>query len=102
MLTMATEVIAQLGTVALIAASAPGTQVSIDMMTLLNGRIVKGIVQGDSISKLFLPELIEFYKAGKFPFDRLVKFYDFKDIEQGFEDTRTGVTVKPILRISKV
>ncbi|RYZ89597.1 MAG: NAD(P)-dependent alcohol dehydrogenase [Proteobacteria bacterium] len=102
MLTMATEVISQLGTVALIAASAPGTQAPIDMMTLLNGRIIKGIVQGDSISKLFLPKLIDFYKAGKFPFDRLVKFYDFKDIEQAFEDTKSGVTIKPILRIGKV
>lgn len=102
MLTMASEVISQLGTVALIAATAPGTTVSLDMMNLLNGRIIKGVVQGDSISKIFLPQLIEYYKAGKFPFDRMVKFYDFKDIEQAFEDTKTGVTIKPILRIGKV
>lgn len=102
MLTMASEVVTQLGTVALIAASAPGTTVSIDMMNLLNGRIIKGIVQGDSISRIFLPKLIEYYKAGKFPFDRMVQFYDFKDIEQAFEDTKTGVTIKPILRIGKV
>jgi len=102
MLTMATEVIKQLGTIALIASSAPGTQAPIDMMTLLNGRILKGIVQGDSISKLFLPQLIDYYKAGKFPFDRLVKFYEFQDIEQAFEDVKTGATIKPILRIGKV
>ncbi len=101
MLTMATEVIRQLGTIALIAATAPGTHVSIDMMTLLNGRVIKGIVQGDSISKLFLPELINYYKQGKFPLDKLVKYYDFKDIEKAFEDTKSGVTIKPILRIGK-
>lgn len=102
MLTMATEVIKQLGTVALIAASAPGTQAPIDLMTLLNGRVIKGIIQGDSISKLFLPKLIEYYQQGKFPFDKLVKFYDFENIEQAFEDTKNGITVKPVLRIGKV
>lgn len=102
MLAMANEVVAQLGTVALIAASAPGTTAPIEMMTLLNGRTIRGIVQGDSVPKIFLPKLIEYYKAGKFPFDKLVKFYDFKDIEQAFEDSKSGVTVKPILRIGKI
>lgn len=102
MLAMANEVISQLGTVALIASSPAGTTAPIDMMTLLNGRTIKGIVQGDSVSKIFLPKLIEYYKAGKFPFDRLVKFYDFEDIEKAFEDSKSGVTVKPILRIGKI
>jgi aryl-alcohol dehydrogenase len=102
MLSMASEAVAQLGTVALIAASPAGTQAPIDMMNLLNGRTLRGIVQGDSISKVFLPKLIDYYRAGKFPFDRLVKFYEFRDIEQAFEDTKKGVTIKPVIRIGKV
>jgi aryl-alcohol dehydrogenase len=40
------------------------------------------------------------YRAGDFPFDRLVRFYEFDEINQAVADTRSGVTVKPILRVS--
>ena len=37
---------------------------------------------------------------GRFPFDRLVQFYDFDQINQAAADTESGATVKPILRIA--
>jgi aryl-alcohol dehydrogenase len=66
------DALAPLGTAALIGASATGTQAPIDMSTLLNGRAVRGIIQGDAIPQLFIPQLVELYKAGRFPFDQLV------------------------------
>ena len=36
---------------------------------------------------------------GRFPFDRLVTFYPFTEIEKAFHDSESGATVKPILRI---
>lgn len=45
---------------------------------------------------------IDMYRAGKFAFDRLVRYYEFEDIERAFEDTKQGRTIKPILRISAV
>ena len=50
---------------------------------------------------VFIPQLVEFYKAGRFPFDKLVGFYDFKDIEQAFQDSESGKTVKPVLRFAE-
>lgn len=58
-----------------------------------------GVIEGDSVPKLFIPQLIEYYKAGKFPIDKLVKFYDFKDINQAFKDTGNGEVIKAILRM---
>jgi aryl-alcohol dehydrogenase len=49
---------------------------------------------------LFVPQLIELYRRGDFPFDRLVRFYEFDEINQAVADTRSGATVKPILRVS--
>ncbi len=49
----------------------------------------------------FIPKLIELYQAGQFPFDRLVKFYDFNEINQAIADARRGDTIKPVLRISQ-
>lgn len=58
-----------------------------------------GIVEGDAVPKLFIPELMEYYKAGRFPFDKLIKFYNFKDINQAFEDSHNGKAIKAVLRM---
>jgi len=58
-----------------------------------------GIVQGDSIPWLFIPKLIEFYREGKFPFDKLITYYSFEDINKAMEDAHHGLAIKPVLRI---
>lgn len=68
---------------------------------LMEGKKVMGAVQGDSVPQLHIPKLIQYYKEGKFPFDKLIKFYDFEDINTAFEESKTGVTLKPVLRIAK-
>jgi len=67
---------------------------------MIPGRRIIGIVQGDVVAKTFIPVMVDLYKQGRFPFDRLVKFYDFADINQAVEDSEAGVTIKPILRIA--
>ena len=80
-----------------------GGDVTINMNNdILNeGKTVIGAVEGDSTPQLFIPKLIQFYREGKFPFDKLVKFYDFEDINTAFEESRSGETLKPVLRIAK-
>ena len=51
--------------------------------------------------QIFIPQLIEFYKQGKFPFDKLIKFYDAKDINKAVEDSEKGLTLKPVIRFDK-
>ena len=48
----------------------PGTEVSLNMDLIMNGRTVRGIIEGDAIPDLFIPQLIELYRQGRFPFDR--------------------------------
>jgi aryl-alcohol dehydrogenase len=66
---------------------------------LPGGRKAIGIIQGDAVPQRFIPRLIELYRAGEFPFDRLVRFYDFADINGAMADSRSGKTIKPVLRI---
>jgi Zn-dependent alcohol dehydrogenase len=43
-----------------------------------------------------IPFLIEQHKAGKFPIERMIKYYEMKDFEQAFTDMsaeRTPVLV---------
>lgn len=59
-----------------------------------------GITEGDSIPKLFIPRLIEYYKRGQFPFDKLTKFYSFEDINQAITDSHSGKVIKAVLKMS--
>jgi aryl-alcohol dehydrogenase len=57
------------------------------------------VIEGESIPSVFIPRLLELYRQGRFPFDKLVRFYDFEDINQAVADAQSGLTVKPILRM---
>jgi aryl-alcohol dehydrogenase len=67
---------------------------------LPEGRKTLGIIQGDAVPQRFIPKLIRLYRAGRFPFDRLVKFYAFSEINKAMADAKRGDTIKPVLRIS--
>jgi aryl-alcohol dehydrogenase len=64
------------------------------------GRKAVAVVEGDSVPQLFIPKLIKLYQSGKFPFDRLLKFYDFRDINRAMKDSRNGKSIKPVLLMS--
>ena len=82
------------------AAPPEGTgELPVPMRHLMPGRRILGMLEGNSNPNVFIPQLIDFFMAGQFPFDRLVKFYPFDEIERAFHDTETGTTVKPILRM---
>ena len=101
MLSLALKVLNMQGQVALVGGAPAGTEASLDLNSLLNGRGVKGVIQGDSIPQIFIPKLIEFYKKGQFPFDRLIKLYPFEEIEAAFADSHSGKVIKPILVFNK-
>jgi aryl-alcohol dehydrogenase len=88
------------GTCGLIGSTAIGTEASIDIGSFLFGRTVFGVVEGQSIPSEFIPKLIDLWRRGQFPFERLVTFYDLADINQAMEDSERGRVIKPILRMA--
>jgi len=94
----AVDVLPLCGVCGLIGVVAPGTEVVLNMDLIMNGRTIKGIIEGDAIPDLFIPRLIELYSQGRFPFDRLITFYPFDDINKAVEDMEKGLVIKPILR----
>ena len=64
-------------------------------------RTMKGTCEGESIPKTFIPQMVQWYKGGRFPVDRILSFYDFKDIDQALADSNSGRIIKAVLRISK-
>jgi aryl-alcohol dehydrogenase len=61
--------------------------------------VVRGIVEGDSVPADFLPQLVEHWREGRFPVDRMMTFYDFDQIDQAAKDAEAGTVIKPVLRI---
>ena len=86
------------GFAALVGAAAPGTEATIDIGAfLVNSPTVTAVIEGDAVPQTFIPYLVDLYKAGRFPFDRLVTTYAFDDINSAFADSEAGVTIKPVV-----
>jgi aryl-alcohol dehydrogenase len=78
--------------------SPPGTPVPGDMGTVMTfGHTVKGIIEGDSEPDVFIPEMMNLYKQGRFPFDKMIRTYPFKDINRAIADQHHGDCVKVVL-----
>jgi len=95
----AVESLAPRGVCAILGASGPDAEISLNETHFMTGgRRLIGTVEGDSDPKTFIPHLIELYRSGVFPFDRLVRYYDFDQINEAIADSEAGSTIKPILR----
>ncbi|MDN5720591.1 NAD(P)-dependent alcohol dehydrogenase [Corynebacterium sp.] len=82
--------------IALIGAPKPGAMIDLERISA-SGKQIIGAIEGDSVPQVFIPHLVELYKAGRFPFDELVTTYPFEQIDQAIEDTVNGKTVKAVL-----
>jgi aryl-alcohol dehydrogenase len=100
-LRQAVDVLGPDATCGLIGAPPLGTEEHLDVNGLLSvGRGIKGIVEGHSVPQVFIPKLIDLWRAGRLPIDRLVRVYDFDQINQAAEDALAGDVVKPVLRMA--
>jgi len=77
-----------------------GTRASLNMSALLNGRAVRGTIQGDSDARTLVPHLIGLYRQGRFPVGRLVSHYPFAEIQRAIDDMEAGRVIKPVLRMT--
>jgi aryl-alcohol dehydrogenase len=94
--TMALEVLAMNGICGFVAA--PRGAWAPQMFSLLaGGRQLRGILGGDAHPGQFLPRLIDYWRQGRFPFDRLLSFYRFDEIARAFDDVHHGRVIKPVL-----
>jgi len=40
------------------------------------------------------------FRAGRFPVDRLIRFYSFDDINHAAHEAEQGIAIKPVLRVA--
>jgi aryl-alcohol dehydrogenase len=66
-------------------------------MHLISGRVIRGVVEGDADPPSFIPFLVEQFREGNFPIDRLADFYPFARINDAVAAGLSGRTIKPIV-----
>lgn len=93
----ALETLRSPGTCATLGLKSLTNEIMIDQGHLLLGRTLTGVIEGDADPHTFIPELIELWRAGKFPFDKLIQTFPLDKINDAIDSFRSGLVVKPVL-----
>jgi aryl-alcohol dehydrogenase len=76
----------------------PTSSLTVNLASLITyGHRIHGIIEGDSDLDGLIPELIALYKAGQFPFDRLITTYTLSQINEAVAAQQRGECVKAVL-----
>ncbi|WP_028078962.1 NAD(P)-dependent alcohol dehydrogenase [Solimonas soli] len=96
-LTQAVRVLRVGGSCAMLGLPAVGVEVSLPMLHLLNGRSVHGVMEGDSDPATFIPQLIGHWRAGRFPFERLLTRFALADVNVAMAAAKRGDVIKAVV-----
>ncbi len=93
----AVAALAPRGSCGFVAAGQPDGTVTLSPRHLLFGRTITGILEGDSVPQVFIPELLELWRQGRFPFDRLLTHFPLDRIDDAEAASHSGEVIKPVL-----
>jgi aryl-alcohol dehydrogenase len=80
------------GTLALVGIRMPAFELDVSSV-ISGGKTIRGVIEGDAEPRAFIPRLLEL----QLPVDKLIRRYEFADIDAAFADAASGDTVKPVL-----
>ncbi|ETN36796.1 uncharacterized protein HMPREF1541_09074 [Cyphellophora europaea CBS 101466] len=66
-----------------------------DMM--LGGKTYSYNYFGDSEPRVMAPQMMTWWREGKFPLEKLVKFFPAKDVDEALNGMHDGTVIKPVL-----
>ena len=89
----------RLGSPTVIVGGGGDVTLNMEMDIMGHAKSLIGVVEGDSNPKLFIPELIRHYRVGRFPFDKLISYYDFDDINTAMQESNRGKAIKAVLKM---
>ncbi|WP_299531403.1 NAD(P)-dependent alcohol dehydrogenase [uncultured Streptomyces sp.] len=94
-ITQAIESLRRQGQLALVGM---GGKAEFDIMTVMaKGLRLRGVIEGDADPAVFVPRLVELYRAGRLPLNRLITRFPFAAIEDAAQSAASGKTIKPVL-----
>lgn len=95
-LSTAVQSLAVRGALALVALGA--SPLPVDVAALIGqGKSLRGSIEGDVDPQIFLPRLLEWYRQGLLPMERLVRPYPSERINEAVADMESGAVIKPVI-----
>ncbi|GGA53248.1 NAD(P)-dependent alcohol dehydrogenase [Sphingomonas psychrolutea] len=86
------------GTLALVGAYPGDPRLALDLSAIMSmGRKIIGVVEGGIDPQRFIPRLIDHYRAGALPLEKLIRTYPFAAIAEAVAASESGAVVKPVL-----
>ncbi|KAJ5177806.1 Alcohol dehydrogenase superfamily zinc-type [Penicillium coprophilum] len=71
------------GRIVLIGVPPPKYRMSFDVAEQINtGRSIMGCIEGDSIPNIAIPQMIQWYREGRFPIDKMITFFNVGSIHR--------------------
>ena len=65
----------------------------------LVGKTVMGILEGSADPHRFIPQLIDLWRTGRFPFDRLITTYRLDEVNEAEQSSLSGGAIKPVFML---
>jgi aryl-alcohol dehydrogenase len=85
-----------IGTIAL--AGVGFGDLTVDFISMISGRTITGVMEGDSTPSEFIPKLAALNAAGDFPFHELITEFSINDVNEAEAASASGRVIKPVLR----
>lgn len=68
-----------------------------DFISMISGRTVTGVMEGDSVPREFIPQLAKLNAEGRFPFHELITTFPLSAINEAEAASTSGAVIKPVL-----
>ena len=84
-----------IGTIAL--AGVGFGDLTVDFLSMISGRTITGVMEGDSVPNEFIPRLAQLNADGLFPFDELITTFPIDQVNEAEAASTSGQVIKPVL-----
>ncbi|MFM7534907.1 MAG: NAD(P)-dependent alcohol dehydrogenase [Acidimicrobiales bacterium] len=72
-------------------------ELSLNFLSMISGRTITGVMEGDSTPTEFIPMLARLNAEGRFPFDELITEFRLDQINEAEAASASGAVIKPVL-----
>ncbi|TCJ95758.1 NAD(P)-dependent alcohol dehydrogenase [Nocardia alba] len=95
----AIDALAARGVLALVALGEPTMPIEVAKL-IGQGKSLRGSIIGDVDPQSFIPQLVDWYRQGKFPMEKLVRTYPVESINEAVAAAHSGSVIKPVITFS--
>ena len=92
------ELTRYVGKILQVGTAPPGASLSLPIHPwMASGKQYIGVAEGHAIPRTYVPQMIQWWKEGKFPLEKLVKYFPADDYDAAIKGMKNGEVIKPVI-----